>query len=311
VARIVLKDLVKEFGAFIAVKGINLDIRDGEFLIMVGPSGCGKTTTLNMISGLITPSSGDVMIGDRVVTHTEPGERGLGMVFQDLALFPHMTVFNNIAFPLKAHKMPRAEIPGKVNWAAGLFGIGHLLARKPRELSGGERQRVALARAVVREPQVFLLDEPLSNLDAKLRVEMRAELKLLHQGLGATMLYVTHDQEEAMTLGDRLVDLDLGPEVAQAVAQDALPPDWQKKSSYDLKKLVVMHHLGKRGRQMDAATIQAPFIAGAWEAIKEIAKSSEDKKNVPVSMAAMDSFSAGSNERSALERLGFVTEKTK
>jgi len=210
VARIVLKDLVKEFGAFIAVKGINLDIRDGEFLIMVGPSGCGKTTTLNMISGLITPSSGDVMIGDRVVTHTEPGERGLGMVFQDLALFPHMTVFNNIAFGLRVKSTPDDEINERVRKAAEAMHILPLLDKRPGQCSGGEAQRVALARTIVTNPSVYLMDEPLSSLDAKLRVDMRTELKGLHERLGGTFVYVTHDQAEAMTMADRIVVMNGG-----------------------------------------------------------------------------------------------------
>ena len=167
-AGIALKDLVKSFGAYTAVSGINLDIRDGEFLIMVGPSGCGKTTTLNMISGLETPTSGQIVIGDTVVNDLEPGERGLGMVFQDLALFPHMTVFENIAFGLRVRKVPAAEIAERVTAAAEAMHIKPLLAKLPRQCSGGESQRVALARTIVTNPAVFLMDEPLSSLDAKL-----------------------------------------------------------------------------------------------------------------------------------------------
>jgi len=210
VARIVLQDLVKEFGAFTAVKGINLEIRDGEFLIMVGPSGCGKTTTLNMISGLITPTSGDVFIGDRMVTHTEPGERGLGMVFQDLALFPHMTVFNNIAFGLRVKATPDAEIKERVHKAAEAMHILPLLDKRPGQCSGGEAQRVALARTIVNNPSVYLMDEPLSSLDAKLRIDMRTELKGLHERLNGTFVYVTHDQAEAMTMADRIVVMNRG-----------------------------------------------------------------------------------------------------
>ena len=204
-AKIVLKDLVKRFGAYTAVDGVNLEIRDGEFLIMVGPSGCGKTTTLNMISGLETPTSGDILIGDTIVNELEPGERGLGMVFQDLALFPHMTVFENIAFGLRVRKIAEAELVKRVRAAADAVHIAKLLDKMPRECSGGESQRVALARTIVTNPRVFLMDEPLSSLDAKLRVDMRTELKRLHEELDATFVYVTHDQAEAMTMADRIV----------------------------------------------------------------------------------------------------------
>jgi multiple sugar transport system ATP-binding protein len=210
VARIVLKDLVKIFGDVTAVQGISLDIDDGEFLIMVGPSGCGKTTTLNMISGLVQPTSGEITIGDRVVTYTEPGERGLGMVFQDLALFPHMSVFDNIAFGLRVKNVPAREIEERVRKAAASMHILSLLDKRPGQCSGGEAQRVALARTVVTNPAVYLMDEPLSSLDAKLRVDMRTELKHLHEELGSTFVYVTHDQAEAMTMADRIVVMNFG-----------------------------------------------------------------------------------------------------
>ena len=209
-ARIVLKDLVKQFGAYKAVNGVNLDIRDGEFLIMVGPSGCGKTTTLNMISGLETPTSGEITIGDTIVNDLEPGERGLGMVFQDLALFPHMTVFENIAFGLRVKNMPEADVQSRVRAAADTVHIAKLLDKMPRQCSGGESQRVALARTIVTNPRVFLMDEPLSSLDAKLRIDMRTELKRLHEQLAATFVYVTHDQAEAMTMADRIVVMNGG-----------------------------------------------------------------------------------------------------
>ena len=209
-ARILIKDLVKTFGGYTAVNGINLEIRDGEFLIIVGPSGCGKTTTLNMISGLETPSSGQIVIGDTVVNDLEPGERGLGMVFQDLALFPHMTVFENIAFGLRVRKFPDEQVRARVRAAAATVHIESLLDKLPRQCSGGESQRVALARTIVTHPAVFLMDEPLSSLDAKLRVDMRTELKSLHKRLGATFIYVTHDQAEAMTMADRIVVMSRG-----------------------------------------------------------------------------------------------------
>ena len=209
-AGIELRGLVKEFGSFAAVKGIDLEIRDGEFLILVGPSGCGKTTTLNMISGLVEPTGGDIVIGDRIVTHTEAGERGLGMVFQDLALFPHMTVFENIAFGLRAKHVDAAEIQRRVEAAADAMHIAPLLDKRPNQCSGGEAQRVALARTIVTNPSVYLMDEPLSSLDAKLRVDMRTELKHLHEQLGGTFVYVTHDQAEAMTMADRIVVMNAG-----------------------------------------------------------------------------------------------------
>ncbi len=209
-ARILIKDLVKTFGAYNAVNGVNMDIRDGEFMIMVGPSGCGKTTTLNMISGLETPTSGEIIIGETVVNDLEPGERGLGMVFQDLALFPHMTVFENIAFGLRVKKVAEDELKRRVEAAADAMHIRPLLAKLPRQCSGGESQRVALARTIVTNPSVFLMDEPLSSLDAKLRVDMRTELKDLHNRLKATFVYVTHDQAEAMTMADRIVVMSKG-----------------------------------------------------------------------------------------------------
>ena len=187
-----------------------MEVRDGEFLIMVGPSGCGKTTTLNMISGLETPTSGEIVIGEHVVNDLEPGERGLGMVFQDLALFPHLTVYENIAFGLRIKKVPQAELDRRVRAAAEAVHIIPLLAKLPAQCSGGETQRVALARTIVTNPSVFLMDEPLSSLDAKLRVDMRTELKRLHERLKSTFVYVTHDQAEAMTMADRIVVMSNG-----------------------------------------------------------------------------------------------------
>jgi len=189
----------------VAVEDFNLEIADGEFVVFVGPSGCGKSTTLRMIAGLEEISAGTISIGGRVVNDVAPKDRDIAMVFQNYALYPHMTVYKNMAFGLILRKMPRPEIKRRVGEAAGMLGIDHLLERRPKALSGGQRQRVALGRAIVREPKVFLFDEPLSNLDAKLRVTTRTELKNLHQRLRTTTVYVTHDQEEAMTLGDRIV----------------------------------------------------------------------------------------------------------
>ena len=202
--------ITKSFEAGNAVDAVDLLVKEGEFLVFLGPSGSGKSTLLRMIAGLETPTSGDVMIGGKVVTQMPPRARNIAMVFQSYALYPHMSVFKNIAFPLEAQGMRRDEIRKKVEWAAGLFGIQRLLERKPRQLSGGERQRVALARAVVREPVVFLLDEPLSNLDAKLRTSARDELQQFQRRLGTTTIYVTHDQVEAMGLGDRIAVLNNG-----------------------------------------------------------------------------------------------------
>jgi multiple sugar transport system ATP-binding protein len=195
----------KRYDDFHAVKGVSLEIKDKEFVVLVGPSGCGKTTTLRMVAGLETISEGDIMIGNKVVNQLPPMDRDIAMVFQNYALYPHMTVYENMAFGLKMRKFDKAEIAKRVNNAADILDIKDHLSRKPRMLSGGQRQRVALGRAIVRNPQVFLFDEPLSNLDAKLRVQMRVEIKKLHQRLATTSIYVTHDQVEAMTLGDRVV----------------------------------------------------------------------------------------------------------
>ena len=204
-AQVVIRNLNKKFDEVHAVKDVNLQINDKEFMVFVGPSGCGKTTTLRMVAGLESITSGEILINDTVVNELPPMDRDIAMVFQNYALYPHMSVYDNMAFGLKMRKFERSEIAQRVQDAAEILDIGQLLKRKPRQLSGGQRQRVALGRAIVRHPQVFLFDEPLSNLDAKLRVQMRVELKKLHNRLGTTAIYVTHDQVEAMTLGDRVV----------------------------------------------------------------------------------------------------------
>jgi multiple sugar transport system ATP-binding protein len=209
-ARVLLEGLTKLFKNVVAVDDVALEVQDQEFLVLVGPSGCGKTTVLRCIAGLEEPSAGLIYIGDRLVNDLSPKDRDIAMVFQNYALYPHMNVYDNMAFGLKLRRFPRAEIQRRVREAAGMLGLEGLLDRKPRQLSGGQRQRVALGRAIVREPKVFLMDEPLSNLDAKLRVQTRAELIKLHRRLGITTVYVTHDQVEAMTMGDRIALLNEG-----------------------------------------------------------------------------------------------------
>ena len=204
-SEVIVRKLNKKFDANHVVKDVDLEIRDKEFMVFVGPSGCGKTTTLRMIAGLEAITSGDIRIGDTVVNEVPPMDRDIAMVFQNYALYPHMSVASNLAFGLKMRKFEKSEIESRIKRAATILGIETLLERKPRQLSGGQRQRVALGRAIVRDPAVFLFDEPLSNLDAKLRVQMRVELKKLHERLAVTSIYVTHDQVEAMTLGDRVV----------------------------------------------------------------------------------------------------------
>lgn len=203
-ANVTYEHVFKRFGDVVAVNDLDIEIEDKEFLVLLGPSGCGKTTTLRLLAGLEEPTEGNLYIGDRLVNDVPPKDRDIAMVFQSYALYPHMSVYDNMAFGLKLRKTPRADIERRVKETADMLGIGDLLARKPKQLSGGQRQRVAVGRAIVREPQVFLMDEPLSNLDAKLRVNARAQLSKLHQRLGTTWIYVTHDQTEAMTMGTRI-----------------------------------------------------------------------------------------------------------
>ena len=204
-ASVTIRDVRKAYGPVEVIHGVNVDIADGEFVILVGPSGCGKSTLLRMIAGLENISGGEILIGDRVVNNVPPKERDIAMVFQNYALYPHMTVAENMAFSMKLRGAPKSEMDQRVDRAAQILGLGQLLDRYPRQLSGGQRQRVAMGRAIVRDPQVFLFDEPLSNLDAKLRVQMRTEIKELHQRLKTTTVYVTHDQIEAMTMADKIV----------------------------------------------------------------------------------------------------------
>ncbi len=209
-SKVQLRDVRKSYGAQEVIHGVSTDVADGEFIVIVGPSGCGKSTLLRMVAGLETITAGEIVIGDRVVNALEPKDRDIAMVFQNYALYPHMSVFQNMAYGLKIRGFGKDDIVKRVNRAAEILELGPLLERKPRALSGGQRQRVAMGRAIVREPAVFLFDEPLSNLDAKLRVQMRFEIQQLHRRLGTTSLYVTHDQVEAMTLADRMVVMNAG-----------------------------------------------------------------------------------------------------
>ncbi|AZN97056.1 sn-glycerol-3-phosphate ABC transporter ATP-binding protein UgpC [Mesorhizobium sp. M9A.F.Ca.ET.002.03.1.2] len=209
-AAVTLKNVVKRFGAYEIIHGANIDVNDSEFVVFVGPSGCGKSTLLRMIAGLEDISGGEIAIGGKVVNDVEPAERGIAMVFQSYALYPHMSVEQNLSFGLRMNGNPKADTERRVKRASEILRIAELMKRRPRQLSGGQRQRVAIGRAIVREPQVFLFDEPLSNLDAELRVQMRVEISRLHKELGVTMIYVTHDQTEAMTLADRIVVLNAG-----------------------------------------------------------------------------------------------------
>ena len=209
-AAITLKGLKKSYGTAHVIKGVDIDIEDGEFVVFVGPSGCGKSTLLRMVAGLEDVTEGQILVGERVVNDLEPAKRDMAMVFQNYALYPHMSVFDNMAYGLKIAGVPKADIQERVHKAAGILELGALLTRKPRELSGGQRQRVAMGRAIVRQPQAFLFDEPLSNLDAKLRAQTRLEIRKLHRELGITSLFVTHDQVEAMTLAQRMIVMNGG-----------------------------------------------------------------------------------------------------
>ena len=209
-ANVQVSEVTKKYGALQVMHGVSVDIEDGEFVVLVGPSGCGKSTLLRMIAGLEDISGGDIVIGGKTVSDADPADRGIAMVFQSYALYPHMTVAENLSFGLRMNGNPKADTEKRVNRAAEILQINELMDRRPKQLSGGQRQRVAIGRAIVREPQVFLFDEPLSNLDAELRVQMRVEISRLHKQLGTTMIYVTHDQTEAMTLADKIVVLRAG-----------------------------------------------------------------------------------------------------
>ncbi|MBI0475145.1 ABC transporter ATP-binding protein [Sphingomonas sp. MA1305] len=253
-ASVAIEGVSKRFGDATVLQPTSLDIEDGEFVVIVGPSGCGKSTLLRLIAGLDEPSSGTIAIGGRDVTHAAPAERGLAMVFQSYALYPHLTVAENIGFPLKIAGRPKAEIAARVAAVADTLDLGALLDRRPRALSGGQRQRVSIARAVIRQPQVLLLDEPLSNLDTALRVRMRHEFARLHQSLGCTMIYVTHDQLEAMTLANRIVVMAHG-----RVEQVGAPMDLYRRPA----SLAVACAIGSPGINLMPGTLVAADMAGA------------------------------------------------
>ena len=266
-ASVDIRDVRKAFGAVQIIKGVDIDIKDGEFVILVGPSGCGKSTLLRMIAGLENITSGEVAIGGRVVNHVPPKERDIAMVFQNYALYPHMTVKDNMAFSMKLRSAPQAEIDSRVNNAAKILGLTPLLDRFPRQLSGGQRQRVAMGRAIVRKPQVFLFDEPLSNLDAKLRVQMRVEIKKLQRALGVTAIYVTHDQVEAMTLSDKLVVMNAGQ-----VEQIGLPAEVYRKPASKF----VATFIGSPPMNILPGAVDGPGIIALGDAIIEVRDLRED-----------------------------------
>ncbi len=261
-ASVSLHDVHKRYpDGFHAVRGVDLVIEDGELVVLVGPSGCGKSTTLRMIAGLETVSSGEIRIRDQIVNGVAPGDRDIAMVFQNYALYPHMTVRQNMAFGLRMRRTPKAEIAKRVAEAAGMLGIDPLLDRRPKELSGGQRQRVALGRAIVRDPAAFLFDEPLSNLDAKLRSETRTEIALLHERLNSTMIYVTHDQVEAMTLGQRLVLMNHG--VVQQV--DTPLEVYRKPANQFVATFIGSPGMNLLPGEIQAGRFQAPQLGASWQ----------------------------------------------
>ncbi|TPQ51430.1 ABC transporter ATP-binding protein [Prosthecomicrobium hirschii] len=259
-ASVQIRDVRKSFGAVSIIKGVDVEIREGEFVILVGPSGCGKSTLLRMIAGLEHITSGDILIGDRVVNNVPPKERDIAMVFQNYALYPHMKVADNMAFSLKLRKAPQSEIDQRVKRAAEILSLTPLLDRYPRQLSGGQRQRVAMGRAIVRDPQVFLFDEPLSNLDAKLREEMQIELRQIQRTLGTTTILVTHDQVEAMSLSDRIVVMNTG-----RVEQIGTPQETYERPA----SAFVANFLGKTNEfagTIEVGVQPARIVAGSWSA---------------------------------------------
>ncbi len=311
-AMILLKDLSKTWGSFVAVDNQTLEIEDREFLVLLGPSGCGKTTTMRIIAGLEEPTSGEIWIGDRMVNEDLPKDRDVAMVFQNYGLYPHMTVYENIAYPLKVRKrIPTKQIKELVTKAANRVELGDFLHRRPRELSGGQRQRVALARAIVRKPQVFLMDEPLSNLDAKLRVSMRAEIKHLSHELKITTIYVTHDQIEAMTLADRIGVMNNGkiiqlgtPDEIYHDPANIFVADFIGSPSMNLIEGQIkdgwFHTKGKKGIKESSWTKEGNRI---------VSTSFPDRKNVVLGIRAED-ISVTDPQKGSIQGTVFATENT-
>jgi multiple sugar transport system ATP-binding protein len=303
-ARVQLSRVRKAFGATTVLRDIDLDIEDGEFVVFVGPSGCGKSTLLRIIAGLEDPTEGDIRLGDERVNDASPAERGVAMVFQSYALYPHMTVFENMAFALKLAKAPREAVNASVREAAEILNIEELLRRRPRELSGGQRQRVAIGRAIVRKPKVFLFDEPLSNLDAALRVRMRYEFAKLHETLGATMIYVTHDQVEAMTLADRIVVLSEG-----RIEQVGAPMDVYRRPN----NMFVAGFIGApkinllSGEVVQAGAAEAAVRLTSGDVIRVSADASRAKAGDRVTLGVRpEHFEVGAQSNTLTATVGFV-----
>ncbi|MGE0004653.1 MAG: ABC transporter ATP-binding protein [Parvibaculaceae bacterium] len=299
-AHVTIRGLHKHFGAVHVVKGIDLAVDDGEFAVLVGPSGCGKSTLLRTIAGLETASEGTIEIGGRVVNDMRPRDRDVAMVFQDYALYPHMTVAENIGFGLRARNFPRPEIETRVKRAARMLNIDQLLDRLPRQLSGGQRQRVAIGRAIVRNPQIFLFDEPLSNLDAQLRDEMRSEIKRLHQELGATMIYVTHDQIEAMTLADRIVLMNGG-----LIEQSGTPLDLYERP----RTRFVAGFLGSPRINFVAATLRDSDIVFADGQTLDLPPSAAARYKGHRGKAVVFGIRPQHIDRAAADRKGSITSR--
>src|ERR671926_1674851 len=274
-ANVTLRNVRKTYpGGFEAIKGVDVDVGDGQFCVLVGPSGCGKSTLLRMVAGLETVTSGEIDIGGRIVNQIEPADRDIAMVFQNYALYPHMSVYDNMAYGLKNRGTPKDEIEKRVKEAARILAIESFLARKPRALSGGQRQRVAMGRAIVRKPQVFLFDEPLSNLDAKLRVQMRVEIKRLQRALGVTSVYVTHDQIEAMTLSDKLVVMNAG-----VIEQIGTPADVYRRPATRF----VATFIGSPPMNILRGLVEGPGLVSVGGSLPPVADMSEGlKADMPV-----------------------------
>lgn len=288
-AEVILKNVVKKYDTKTIINDVSLEIKDKEFLVLVGSSGCGKSTILRMIAGLEDITSGEIYIGDKCVNNIHPKDRDIAFVFQSYALYPHMTVYENIAFPLKMRGMKKEEIDKKVKEAAEILNLTEYLQRRPKQLSGGQRQRVALGRAIVRKPKVFLMDEPLSNLDAKLRVQMRSEIKKLHEKLQTTFIYVTHDQTEALTMGDRIVVLDKG--IIQQV-------DEPEKIYYQPSNIFVGGFLGSPSMNFIKTTVENGFISFNETKIKlteEQLKLINDRKEIIIGIRPENMDTQSSN----------------